>query len=218
MRTPALVADCVAAMQEAAKIPVTVKCRIGVDDQDPEESLPAFAETVAKTGCNVFIVHARKAWLEGLSPKENREIPPLQPEIAEKLKRRNPDFTIVLNGGVKSLAEAEAHLANFDGVMLGRAAYDAPYMLAEVDRLLFGEKTPAIAREEAARMMIPYVQRMAREGVKPHHVTRHMLGLFHGQPGARVWRRVLSAQGVATSPDVIERGLDAIGAAALATA
>ncbi len=218
MKRPALVADCVAAMRAAVKIPVTVKCRIGVDEQDPEESLPAFIETVAKTGCEVFIVHARKAWLEGLSPKENREIPPLQPEIAEKLTRARPDLRIILNGGIKSLDESERHLKSFDGVMLGRAAYDDPYLLADVDRRLFGDNTRPLTRSETARAMISYVHRMAKEGVRPHHITRHMLGLFHGQPGARAWRRLLSEQGSATPADVIERALEAVEAAALAIA
>lgn len=218
MKTPALVADCVAAMRAAVKIPVTVKCRIGVDDQDPEESLPAFVETVAATGCDVFIVHARMAWLEGLSPKENREIPPLRPELAVKLKRERPDLTVVINGGIKSIDEAEAFLETFDGAMLGRAAYNEPCMLVDVDRRLFGDDGAAITREDAARAMIPYVQRMAREGVKPHHVTRHMLGLFHGRPGARTWRRILSAHGTATAPDVIERALAAVAQPALAMA
>lgn len=218
MKTPDLVADCVAAMRAAVKIPVTVKCRIGVDEQDPEESLPAFVDAVAKTGCDVFIVHARKAWLEGLSPKENREIPPLQPEIAQKLKRARPALTVVINGGIQSVDEAEAFLQTFDGVMLGRAAYNDPYILSEVDARLFGDAADAPSREEAARAMSAYVRRMAREGVKPHHVTRHMLGLFHGRPGARAWRRILSAHGTASAPDVIERALDALGASSLATA
>jgi len=216
MKTPALVADCVAAMRAAVKIPVTVKCRIGVDDQDPEESLFGFVDEVAKTACNVFIVHARKAWLDGLSPKENREVPPLDYEVVKRLKRARPDLTIVLNGGLASLDEAETHLREVDGVMLGRAAYTEPMMLAAVDAQIFGERTKAISPEDAARAMIPYVRRMAKEGVRPHHVTRHMLGLFHRRPGARAWRRALSVNGASAGPDAIERALAALEAAPVA--
>jgi tRNA-dihydrouridine synthase A len=216
MKTPALVADCVAAMRAAVKIPVTVKCRIGVDDQDPEESLFGFVDEVAKTACNVFIVHARKAWLDGLSPKENREVPPLDYEVVKRLKRARPDLTIVLNGGLASLDEAEGHLREVDGVMLGRAAYNEPMILADVDARIFGERTKAISPEDAARAMIPYVRRMAKEGVRPHHVTRHMLGLFHRRPGARAWRRVLSESGAAAGAETIERALAALEAAPVA--
>jgi tRNA-dihydrouridine synthase A len=216
MKTPALVADCVAAMRAAVKIPVTVKCRIGVDDQDPEESLFGFVDEVAKTACNVFIVHARKAWLDGLSPKENREVPPLDYEVVKRLKRARPDLTIVLNGGLASLDEAEGHLREVDGVMLGRAAYNEPMILADVDARIFGERTKAISPEDAARAMIPYVRRMAKEGVRPHHVTRHMLGLFHRRPGARAWRRFLSESGAAAGAETIERALAALEAAPVA--
>ncbi|MEX0644655.1 MAG: tRNA dihydrouridine(20/20a) synthase DusA [Parvularculaceae bacterium] len=216
MRTPTLVADCVAAMRAAVKIPVTVKCRIGVDDQDPNESLFGFVDEVARTGCDVFIVHARKAWLDGLSPKENREIPPLDYDIVKRLKRERPGLTIILNGGVASLDEAQGHLEAVDGVMLGRAAYNEPMMLADVDERIFGEKPRAIAPEEAARAMIPYVRRMARQGVRSHHVTRHMLGLFHGRPGARAWRRALSEYGASAGPDTLERALAMIDAAPVA--
>ena len=214
MKSPGLVAECVAAMRAAVGIPVTVKCRIGVDDQYPDETLPTFVETVAGTGRKVFIVHARKAWLDGLSPKENREVPPLDYDVVRRLKRARPDLTIVVNGGIESLGEAETLLDELDGVMLGRAAYGAPYMLAEVDRRIFGEMRLAPRREAVAEAMIPYIRRMAAEGVKPHHVTRHMLGLFHGAPGARAWRRALSERGAAASIDIIERALEALAAAA----
>ncbi|MEQ8936470.1 MAG: tRNA dihydrouridine(20/20a) synthase DusA, partial [Amphiplicatus sp.] len=159
MRTPTVVADSVAAMRAAVSIPVTVKCRLGVDDQNPEESLFGFAETVAKAGCETFIVHARKAWLQGLSPKENREVPPLDYDIVRRLKRARPDLSIVLNGGIASLDAAEALLPDFDGVMLGRAAYSEPYILADVDRRIFGDNAPALSPEEAARAMVPYLKR-----------------------------------------------------------
>lgn len=212
MKTPDLVADCISEMRAAVKIPVTVKCRIGVDDQDPEESLFGFVERVAETGCSVFIVHARKAWLEGLSPKENREVPPLDYDLVRRLKQARPELSIVLNGGVASLDEAEAHLDDFDGVMLGRAAYGEPWILADVDRRLFGEDASDLTPEGAARAMIPYIRRAVEEGVRPHHVVRHMLGLFHGRPGARVWRRILSVDGADASMDVIERALAAMRA------
>lgn len=216
MKTPALVAECVAAMRAAVGVPVTVKCRIGVDDQDPDEALPAFVGTVAETGCKVFIVHARKAWLDGLSPKENREVPPLDYDVVRRLRGARPDLTIILNGGIGSIGEAEMLLEDFEGVMLGRAAYGAPYMLAEVDRRIFGEMRLAPRREAVAEAMILYIRRMAAEGVRPHHVTRHMLGLFHGAPGARAWRRALSEQGAAAPIDIIERALEALAAMALA--
>lgn len=214
MKTPALVADCVAAMRDTVSVPVTVKCRIGVDDQNPDEVLPAFVEQVARAGCEVFIVHARKAWLEGLSPKENREIPPLDYDIVRRLREARSDLTVVLNGGIGSLGEAAALLEEFDGVMLGRAAYGEPYILAEVDQRLFGEPREPMSREAVAEAMIPYVRRMAAAGVKPHHVVRHMLGLFHGAPGARAWRRALSEEGAGAGPEVIERALAALKAKA----
>ena len=215
MKSPDLVAEGVAAMQAASAAPVTVKCRIGVDDQDPEESLFGFVETVAAAGCGVFIVHARKAWLEGLSPKENREVPPLDYDLVRRLKKARPDLIIVLNGGIGTIAEAAAHLDDFDGVMLGRAAYGTPAILADVDTVIFGDPTaadrPEGARlEDVVKQMDAYVRRMAAEGVRPHHIARHMTGLFHGRPRARVWRRVLSADGAATGPDVLMRALGAM--------
>ena len=212
MKTPALVADGVAAMRAAVKIPVTVKCRIGVDDQDPEESLFGFVETVAATGCGVFIVHARKAWLEGLSPKENRTIPPLDYDLVRRLKAARPDLVIILNGGIETVAESVGHLENFDGVMLGRAAYGAPYLLSGVDAAIFGETSAPPPREAVVAAMSDYVKRQHRAGVRPHAVTRHMLGLYHGAPGARAWRRFLSENAPAGRADLLDRALDAIGA------
>ncbi|MEL7488738.1 MAG: tRNA dihydrouridine(20/20a) synthase DusA, partial [Pseudomonadota bacterium] len=191
MKTPRLVADCIAAMRRAVSIPVTVKCRIGVDDQDPEESLFSLVELVAKEGCNVFIVHARKAWLQGLSPKENREVPPLDYGLVARLKREWPELTIILNGGVVSLDQAAALLPEFDGVMLGRAAYGDPYLLSRVDQDLFGDPRAPITREDAAQIMSRYAHCLAEAGGKPHHAARHMIGLYHGAPNARRWRRAL---------------------------
>lgn len=210
MKTPELVADCVAAMKTAVSVPVTVKCRIGVDDQDPEESLFGFVEKVAAAGCGVFIVHARKAWLQGLSPKENRTIPPLDYDLVRRLKTARPDLTVVLNGGIETLNDAAALAAEFDGVMLGRAVYGAPYMLASVDEVIFGEAAPAPSREEIVRAMSDYVKREFEKGTRPHSITRHMLGLYHGAAGARAWRRFLSEHVSAASGDILDRALAAL--------
>ena len=205
MLEPNRVADCVAAMSAAVAAPVTVKHRLGVDDQDPEDSLFHFVETVAAAGCRVFVVHARKAWLKGLSPKENREIPPLDYEIVARLKASRPDLCIVLNGGVETVDAALAHLRRFDGVMLGRAAYHTPMLLAEVDRRVFGDDCPDPTADAVAAAMDAYVRQASARGVKPHHVARHMAGLYHGAAGARAWRRVLSEGGADADPDVIMR-------------
>jgi len=195
MREPALVADCMAAMIDAVKVPVTVKCRIGVDDQDPEEALFRLVDLSAEAGVTQFVVHARKAWLKGLSPKENRDIPPLDYPLVYRLKRERPQLTIVINGGVASLDEAEAHLAHVDGVMLGRAAYHEPGLLGEVDRRLFGEAGPDVGMFEAVERYRPYIAGQLDRGVHLAAITRHMLGLFHGLPGARAWRRILTVEG-----------------------
>ena len=195
MAEPELVAACVASMRVAVRVPVTVKCRIGIDDQDSEADLDRFIDTVARTGCDTFIVHARKAWLKGLSPKENREVPPLDYGRVARLKARRPELTIVLNGGIGSIDEAEQHLQTFDGVMLGRAAYHTPYILAEVDRRLFGSDRLEISRGDVLRALIPYIERHAAKGGRPYNVLRHILGLYHGQPRARAFRRLLSEQG-----------------------
>lgn len=210
MKTPALVADCVAAMRAAVSVPVTVKCRIGVDDQDPEESLFSLVDAVATAGCRVFIVHARKAWLQGLSPKENREIPPLDYALVRRLKASRPDLAIILNGGISSIDQALSLLPDFDGVMLGRAPYAAPYLLADVDRRIFTDMSPTSTREAAVESMIAYARRMAESGVKPHQITRHMLGLYHGRPGARSWRRILSERGASTTLADFQRALDSL--------
>jgi tRNA-dihydrouridine synthase A len=216
MAEPALVAECMAAIRAAVAIPATVKCRIGVDDHDPEVSLFGLVDACAAVGVTVFVVHARKAWLKGLSPKENREIPPLDYPLVHRLKRERPQLTIVINGGVASLDEAEAHLAQgVDGVMLGRAAYHEPAILGAVDRRLFGEGAD-VAPEAAVAAYLPYVRSELARGTHLAAMTRHMLGLFHGRPGARTWRRILTVEGAKAGADVdvIERGLAALAEAA----
>ena len=190
MREPTLVADCVAAMRAAVSIPVTVKCRLGVDEQDEYADLERFIQTVRAAGCGIFIVHARKAWLEGLSPKENREIPPLNYERVYRLKREFPALTIIVNGGVSSVADVEAHLRHVDGVMLGRTAYHEPYRLAELEHALYGEALPE--RDAVLAALRPYIEAHLARGDRLQHISRHILGLYQGLPGARAFRRVLS--------------------------
>lgn len=211
MAEPALVAECMAAIGAAVTIPATVKCRLGIDDQDPEESLFRLVDSCVEAGVRVFVVHARKAWLKGLSPKENRDIPPLDHGLVHRLKRARPGLTVVVNGGVTSIDEAARHLAHVDGVMLGRAAYHEPAILAEVDRRLFGG-APGPSPFEAARRHLPYVERELARGTRLAAMTRPMLGLFHGRPGARAWRRTLTVEAVRAGADAsaIERGLDAV--------
>jgi tRNA-dihydrouridine synthase A len=192
MREPSLVAECMVAMREATTLPVTVKNRLGVDEQEPRESLFAFTQTVAKSGVDVFIVHARKAWLKGLSPKDNREIPPLDYEIVRELKRAHPGLTIILNGGLDSIAQVQTEMAGLDGVMLGRAAYHDPALLGHVDREILGMDTDIITPKAAFTAFRPYVEARLNEGVPLHAMTRHMLGLFMGKAGARLYRRTLS--------------------------
>jgi len=192
MLEPERVRDCVAAMIDACSIPVTVKQRIGIDDQEDYGRFRDFVGTVASGGCSVFIVHARNAWLQGLSPKENRDIPPLKYDWVIRLKREFPALTIVLNGGLTSLEECTDHLNNLDGVMLGRAAYQNPWMLSRVDSKLFEIHDPLRSRSEAIDAMIPYIERHLAGGGKLHHVTRHLLGLYSRQPGGRQFRRALS--------------------------
>ena len=213
MQEPALVADCMAAIGEAVRIPATVKCRIGVDDQDPEHSLFDLVDRCAQAGVRTFVVHARKAWLKGLSPKQNRDIPPLDYPLVYRLKRERPQLTVVINGGIASLDEAERHLAEgVDGVMLGRAAYHEPACLGEVDRRLFDDPGPDVTPVAAVRAFLPYVERQVAEGTRLPAMTRHMLGLFHGRPGARTWRRILTVEAIRPGAgiEVIERALEAV--------
>lgn len=204
MNTPDRVADSVAAMIAAVKIPVTVKCRIGVDDCDDLPFLMNFVETVKAAGCETFIIHARKAWLKGLSPKENREVPPLRYDIAAAVKQAHPDLKIMLNGGITTLGQVEAARDTFDGVMIGREAYQNPYSLAEIEQRFFNHTAPD--RVEIARSMIPYIEQQGRDlGTPVKSITRHMLGLFQGQRGGKAWRRVLSTD--AFKPDVVAADL-----------
>ncbi|MGM0559729.1 MAG: tRNA dihydrouridine(20/20a) synthase DusA [Pseudomonadota bacterium] len=212
MAEPELVATCVRAMKNATARPVTVKTRIGVDHRDSYEELRDFVARVADGGCETFIIHARKAWLKGLSPKENREIPPLSYETVYRLKADFPGLAIILNGGVESLDQAEDQLARVDGVMLGRAAYKDPWVLAEVDRRFFGKTPPVGSREATARRLLSYLQLQQERGVPPRAITRHVLGLFNGQPGARRWRQVLSDSRrlEQAGPEILEEALAAM--------
>lgn len=194
MLEPARVRDCVAAMREAVRLPVTVKHRIGVDARDSYDDLYAFVATVAEAGAERFTVHARKAWLRGLSPKENRTIPPLRYGDVYRLKEDFPHLVVEINGGVRNLEEAKAHLTRVDGVMVGRAAYENPYLLALADRELFGEAGPLSSRREVVLGMLPYLERQLEGGVRLNSMTRHMLGLFANRPGAKGWKRHLSEQ------------------------
>ena len=216
MRHPEAVAAGVAAMRERVPIPVTVKHRLGVDEQEGYEPLAAFVDAVAQTGCRVFVVHARKAWLSGLSPRENREIPPLRHELVHRLKRERPELTVVLNGGVLSLDEALRHLDLVDGVMVGRAAYHEPWLLAAADRLVFGEAgDPVVSRLAAVEAFLPYVEQRLAEGEPLARITRHLLGLWHGEPRARRWKRVLSegARRPGAGVDVVREALAAVAGA-----
>ena len=195
MEEPDLVADCYKAMQDAVDIPVTVKCRLGVDDQDVASTLPHFIETVSKAGCATFIIHARKAWLKGLSPKENRHIPPLDYDLVHAMKARWPELDIQINGGITTLDEAREHGEGLDGVMLGRAAYQTPWVLSGVDSAFYGEADPAQSRHSVAEDLIRFTESEAAAGRNPKALCRHALGLYHGLPGARSWRRALTEGG-----------------------
>jgi tRNA-dihydrouridine synthase A len=201
MAEPALVGDCVAAMTGSVKIPVTVKCRIGIDEQDPEEALETLTNAVEQAGVAALIVHARKAWLAGLSPRENRDVPPLDYARVYRLKAAHRGLAVVINGGVLDLDQVRTHLAHLDGVMMGRAAYQEPWRLLEVDPLLFGEPARFASPREAAEALIPYLERELARGTRLHAITRHVLGLFRGVPGARAFRRHLATEGVKPGAD-----------------
>lgn len=217
MAKPELVAECVDAMQSVVDIPITVKHRIGIDENDSVEELFEFVEVVAKSGCKTFIVHARKAWLNGLSPKENRDIPPLRYEVVHQLKKSMPQLDIVINGGINDLAAAQQQLAHVDGVMMGREVYHNPYILAEVDQLLYGSTAPVLSREEIFQAFLPYVEREIIKGTRLHSMSRHILGLFNGLPGARKWRRYISENApradasVDVGIDILKKGYQHIG-------
>ncbi|HEX7342521.1 MAG TPA: tRNA dihydrouridine(20/20a) synthase DusA [Rhodanobacteraceae bacterium] len=210
MREPQLVADCVKAMRDAVAVPVTVKCRIGVDDQDAYADLQRFTETMCAAGVEVLEVHARKAWLKGLSPKENREIPPLDYARVHRLKREFPQLVVVINGGIVTVDAVHEQLCAVDGVMLGRAAYHDPWILAELEAALWG--TPLLTRVEVLQRMAPYIETQLAAGAQLKHITRHVLGLYQGQPGARRFRRVLSDGAHATGADwaLVEQALAAV--------
>lgn len=194
MAEPALVGECVAAMRAAVAVPVTVKTRIGIDHQDEYEALHNFVTCVSQAGCESFTVHARKAWLEGLSPKENREKPPLNYATVHRLKQELPHLQIIVNGGIGDLDSASRHLEQVDGVMLGRAAYRNPYLLSTVDAQFYNDPCPPLSRHEVARALLPYVQQRLQAGDVLHNITRHILGLFHAQPGGKRWRQILSQE------------------------
>jgi len=201
MAEPELVAECVSAMQEAVAIPVTVKSRIGIDDQDSYQELAHFISAVATGGCSTFIIHARKAWLSGLSPKQNREVPPLRYEVVQQIKQDFPDLEIIINGGITSIEQSAELLHSVDGVMIGREAYHNPYILAAVDNMIYQQPGPVKTRYQVVTAMLPYIQEQLAQGVRLHSITRHMLGLFHGIKGARAWRRHLSEQGPRVTAD-----------------
>ncbi|MDO8981598.1 MAG: tRNA dihydrouridine(20/20a) synthase DusA [Afipia sp.] len=198
MAEPQLVAECVAAMKQAVKIPVTVKCRIGIDDQDPEVALDVLSRAVIAAGSDALVVHARKAWLNGLSPKENRDIPPLDYDRVYRLKAALPDVPVIINGGIATIADAKQHLTHVDGAMLGRAAYHEPWRLLGVDPELFGEPAPHATMHDAIEALMPYIERELTTGTRLHSITRHLVGAFHGMPGARAFRRYLAE--VCTKP------------------
>ena len=220
MAEPDLVADGVAAMRRAVRIPVTAKCRIGIDDQDPEVALDRLARAVVTAGADMLIVHARKAWLNGLSPKENRDIPPLDYDRVYRLKAAMPDVPIVINGGIGTIEEAKRHLEHVDGVMLGRAAYQDPWRLLAVDRDIFGEASPHDDMIAALEAMMPYIAEQLARGTRLHAITRHFVGAFHGIPGARAFRRHLSVHGVKPDAgvDVLRDALALVRAPATASA
>jgi len=213
MKEPALVADCVAAMAAAApaSVPVTVKCRLGVDEMEDYDVFRAFVDTVAAAGCRLFVVHARKAWLQGLSPKENREIPPLRYEWVFRLRQERPDLRILLNGGLATVEDAVAAMAGVDGVMIGRAAYHEPYRLHLMERALFSPEEAPVSRVDLLRGLQPYVEQCLASGIALKHLSRHWLGLFHGQPGGRLFRQVLSEGAPRPGADwaLVERAIEA---------
>ncbi|MGE0285004.1 MAG: tRNA dihydrouridine(20/20a) synthase DusA [Bradyrhizobium sp.] len=202
MAEPVPVADCVAAMKQAVRIPVTVKCRIGIDNQDPEVALDTLARGVVAAGADALIVHARKAWLDGLSPKQNRDIPPLDYDRVYRLKAALPNVPVIINGGIGSIEEARAHLTHVDGVMLGRAAYQEPWRLLGVDPELFGEAAPQATMKDVFEAMMPYIARELERGTRLHAMTRHFVGAFHSVPGARAFRRHLAEHGVRPGADI----------------
>jgi tRNA-dihydrouridine synthase A len=212
MKTPELVARCIEAMSAATRIPVSVKHRIGVDDLDSYEHMHNFVGILSEAGCERFSVHARKAWLQGLSPKDNREIPPLRYADVHRLKSEFPHLFIEINGGFIALEQVKEQLDHVDAVMIGRAAYDNPYLFAQSDRLFFGDQSPIRDRIEVAEAMIPYIETWTARGLKLHKITRHMLQLFHGQVGSRLWKRILTDKSciAGAGAEVIREAIDSV--------
>lgn len=212
MAEPELVRDCMSAMTERVTIPVTIKHRIGIDDMDDYDGLMNFVDIVAQSGCTTFIVHARKAWLQGLSPKENRDVPPLDYELVARLKRERPDLEIIINGGIKTLEQCDTLLQDVDGVMLGREIYANPILLAGVDRALYGDTAPAPSRLQVMQAFMPYMQAELERGTRLNQMTRHILGLYQGLPGARAFRRIISenAHKKGAGLEVVEQALNAV--------
>ena len=192
MAEPWLIAECIDAMQAVVDIPITVKHRIGIDEQDEEKSLREFIEVVSQAGCKTFIIHARKAWLKGLNPKENRDIPPLNYQLVYQIKREQPQLEIIINGGIKTITASLEHLQFVDGVMLGREVYHNPYLMAQVDAKIYADKRPVLSRKEILQQYFPYIEQQLAKGIHLKQLTRHLLGIFQGQSGAKVWRRTLS--------------------------
>ena len=216
MKEPEVVAKCFEEMNRVVKLPITVKCRIGIDDQVPEEALPEFIEKISNAGCEVFIIHARKAFLNGLSPAQNREVPPLNYALVEEMKVRWPKLKIILNGGLETLDEVRQRLFKLDGVMLGRAAYKTPWVLSIVDNLIYGEPEKNTTRKDVIDMMVDYAATQKSLGVPVKSITRHMLGLFHAEPGAKAWRKRLAeeARGLDAEPEIIRQAYFAVSEAA----
>lgn len=212
MAEPALVRDCISAMRASTDKPVSVKSRTGIDDLDSYAFLQDFIGTVSESGCDTFIIHARKAWLSGLSPKENREIPPLHYDRVYQIKADFPDLNIIINGGIQSLSACVEHLQHIDGVMVGREAYNNPYFMAQVDQQLFDDDTPVPSRHEVVGLMLPYIEEQLMQGHRLNHISRHMLGIFNGQQGAKIFRRYISenAHKPGAGPEVIEHALAAM--------
>ncbi|MBF7074978.1 tRNA dihydrouridine(20/20a) synthase DusA [Glaciecola sp. MH2013] len=215
MAMPETVAECVEAMQSAVNIPVSVKCRIGIDDMDDYEGLSTFVKTVEQAGCDNFTVHARKAWLKGLSPKENRDVPPLNYQRVYDLKKEFSQLNISINGGITSLEQTQEHLEHVDGVMMGREVYSNPYILSKVDSLIYGTQHPQISREQVVLQMNEYIKAQVEQGARVWHVARHVLGLFQAQTGGRIWRRYLSQNGTKrdVSPNLLLEAYDQVLAA-----
>ncbi len=212
MAEPQLIAECVDAMRSAVSIPITVKNRIGIDEQDEEQSLRQFIDVVSQAGCHTFIVHARKAWLKGLSPKENRDVPPLNYELVYQIKREYPQLEIIINGGIKTIEASQQHLQQVDGVMLGREVYHNPYLMMQVDAALYNDAGEIFSRKQVLEQYFTYIEQQLGQGAHLKHMSRHLLGLFQGQPGAKAWRRFISENAYKDGAgiEVLHKGMDRV--------